>query len=439
MTTEFPVFPGQAGRSTAAPGPLPDDLRDRLDLMRELVPQHILRGAVIDSVDAPDIPTAAVLDSAVETFALAGGGSLEFIVDEYDGSNHAHGIPATLRSAVHPASSLLVTADRFNIDVAGDGAQEVELGAQASGAGIAAAIQAGVRALTATAPSLQAALDSFVCIYSPVTGSKLLKSALVNGTAYDQLVLDSVQGLRRGQSLTLRGTPVHDVVIQDIFWASKTIVVDRFTAGANYPVNSVVDSNDDYYLMTTGKHGANMSIVVTNATTQNAAGLLKLRVADSAIPTSGSDAIGQQSVPYVDADFTAPAAATAAEVAVVINKVLTGVIASDATGKVRLTSRRLGAAASVRALPGDAIDKLGYAAVEQVGTETQVALSLDTPVLTAIVPYTIATGALGNAIVGQVALDAVVRQRRKYLENVSGADKSAVGTVAWLVISKPSQ
>jgi uncharacterized phage protein gp47/JayE len=77
-----------------------------------------------------------------------------------------------------PATSLTGgTNDRLTLNLDSDGQQTLILGTQTTGVGIAAAIQAAVRALTAVNPSKQQAYTGFRCDYSVTTaGAYTLRS-----------------------------------------------------------------------------------------------------------------------------------------------------------------------------------------------------------------------------------------------------------------------
>jgi hypothetical protein len=419
-----------------APGPIPVDLANRLDLVREFVPAYLLQGAVVNVVDAPEVPTAAVLDSAVQNFVLTGGGTFDFVVDEYTGVKVDAGEAATLESGRDPATACLSTADRVQISIAGEAAQTVELGAQTTGAGIAASFQAVVRALTPALAVNLKAYTAFLAEYVPQTFVGALAVAIANTEVVEFITLEEIAPLRKGQNLKINGAIPQTVEIIDIDYARNRLRVSRFTAAQAYAAAAVVDTADDYYKLTTGKYGSDMSILVSDGLTENAAINLKLKAAQGASAVVGVNNLGAQKVLFVNADFAVPAAATAAEVVVVVNRALTGVIASVSAGKVRLTSRTLGLDGRVRALPGAAVTLLGYSETEQVGVETEVLLGLDEATITCIQPYVIG-GALLDPIVG-ADIAATVSVRRRRVRNVSGVDQSNGGLNAWIVTSKPS-
>jgi len=84
------------------------------------------------------------------------------------------------------ATTVTCTSSKMNVNVNGDGAQEIELDDYAllnSGLDIAAAIQARVRDLTAYSAANQAAIDNFVCLYDSTATMYKMWSGSWEGTS----------------------------------------------------------------------------------------------------------------------------------------------------------------------------------------------------------------------------------------------------------------
>jgi len=112
----------------------------------------------------------------------------------------------------------------LNID--GDGIKTITLGTDTSGNAIAADIQAKVRALTATNPSLQASYNNFTAVFSPtlatyqlLSGSTGYLSSVVvsGGTAAASLLLGLAHGgyEARGNSVILSSLPGGILIVND--------------------------------------------------------------------------------------------------------------------------------------------------------------------------------------------------------------------------------
>jgi len=437
MTRSFPVAEPQLDSSELPPGPLPNDLSSRFNLLRSRLPEALrVLGAPVD-VPAPDVSAAAVRTSAVGTydFDAAEFPDLKILLNDYPHRNNAPGSVATHRSGLFPAlATVNAASDTIKVSIAGEATQEIDLGTVTGGANVAAAFQAAVRALTAASARNQRAYSLFTMTYSPPSFSTTLTKALASGVEVNEIEVDTVQGLRRGSSLRIMAATVIEVRIIEIFGGGrvKKIRTQKFTPGALISAGTTVQTADDYYESKTGKRGADMSLVYTDGAANSAADNLKLRAADGIVSSSGTDNVGPQTISFEAADFVDPALATAAEVVVVINRTLTAAVASVNGGAVRITTDRLGIDAKVLVF-GDAAaaSLLNFPATEAVGTETEVALNVDTPEIVAIQPYVESTGALLDLIVDPLSF---VRVRRDHLVNRSSVtDFSNAGANRWLV------
>lgn len=441
MSKDFPVVLPQNDISDLSQGPLPGDLQTRMETIRARLPAMLAVGTVIQETVAPDVSVAAILDSGAETFDMTDLPPLTVTINDYDHSKALPGTPGVLTSALAPAiKSTNASADTLKVNIAGDGAQEIDIGTCATGALVAAAIQAGVRALTANTAHNQQALTGFTCEYVAPTVATTLSTALLTTTDYTQISVASYAGFKRGMAIKIRGsTTILSATVIGIhdMGASKYLRISTITTAEAFAIGCVVNSADDYYELTTGKNGADMSIVVTDGTSNSVADDLKLRVADGSAVTLGRDVVGPQTITFVTADFANDAAATAAEVVIAINKVLTGAVASVSSTKVRITTDRLGTDAHVTVTAGAGATALGYTTLTDAGTETEVALDLDGPEIIAIIPYTVSSGVMG-AILPDPVGNSLVRVRRDHIVNYGGTDYGSSATVRWIVIMRPT-
>lgn len=441
MTKQFPVPEEQHGLSELSQGPVPADLGTRVELIRARIPEMLRQQTVVDDVPAPDVSAAASIVSAAETFDMTDLPELEILVNDYPYAKRSAGRAGVLESGEGPALATTDTSnDQMNINIAGDGAQAIDIGTTAGGVAVAAAIEAAVQGLTANDDRNQEAFDSFAAEYIPPSFSTALAVALSNGVDVNILQLDTLQGLKRGDTLRIVGASANiDAKVIDLFkmGRDRRVQIETITPGEDIPVDSVVYKPDDKYRFTTGKRGADMTIVFTDGAANGADDLL-LRVQDGAVSTLGLDAVGPQVVKFVDADFVSNAAATAEEIAAAINKVLTGAQANvtDAGTTVTIITDRVGADAKLL-ISGDARAVLGYSADEEVGTETEVAVSLDGARVLYIQPYISASGVLLDMLADPVG-DGLVRVRRDALVNLStSVDYSNSGANRWKVFLAP--
>lgn len=359
-------------------GTVPSDLGSRPNLQNAIFPRFLDTSSSVELVTAPDPSTQAVLAGAAETYDLSELPELELIVDDYEGAKRAPGTPGVLLGGSFPGTTTTNTVnDQLTVALHGEVGQAIDVGTQTSGAAIAAAIQAAVRALTAASAVNQQAYDGFLAEYVASSFSTTLATALPIGQ-FTEMELASVAGLQSGDVLRVVDStgplePPFNVTVLKVDYTNSSVLVTAHTNTQIVQAGSTVYVPDDHYLLTSGKRGNDSSVVVTAGVADAAAGL-KLTVATGAVSSSGTDAIGKQKVVFDAADFVDPALATAAEVAVVINRTVTGLIASAPGGTITLTSRKYGRSANLRALAGDATTALGFATDIEVGTNTDITL-----------------------------------------------------------------
>lgn len=422
------------------PPPVPVDASERVNWLRQNIPGYIGKSASIDVGVAPGASARAVKDSAAGTYDMTGYLNLKVIVNDYEGRKSRPGTRGTAVSGLSPATaSTNTTADTLKIALHGEVAQSVDIGTTASGAAVAAAIQAGVRALTPASARNAQAYAGFTAQYVAPSFATTLAVTLAAGTKVREVTLTSTYGLKKGQYITITDVTStlespFTVLVLDIDRATNVVSIPSTTPTNAVEAGATVEVRDDYYRFESGKAGADSSIVFTVGASADVAAALKITAAAGGTSSDGTDANGPQTFTFEAADFSSPAAATAAELAVVLNKTLTGAVASDASGTLRITSDLYGARANVSVVAEGSYAALGYSAAIAVGTENEFTLSLKSPSIALVVPYTIATGALDD-IVDHTAL---VRVENNKLVSLDGTDHSSSGTLGWIVVSNPT-
>lgn len=424
------------------PPPIPEDMEKRQNWARQNIPGYIDAGVSVDIVDAPAASVQAVADAGnAETYDMTALESLVLIVDDTETRKKSTaGDEGASQSGDGPAVAIATGVDdQIGVALHGEANQNLVLGSQATGALIAAAIQAGVRGLTAASAENQAGYDGFVASYTAPSFATTLKTALANGVQVLELVLTTVKGLDKGDDIVVAdqaGGPAAPFTrkVIDIERTSGTVRIEPFTPGEDIEVGALVEIRDDHYNFASGKKGADSAILFAAGGANDGSVVLKLTAATGAVATAGKNAHGRQTIPFITADFASDPAATAAEMAIAINKVLTGAIASDNAGTLRITSRKFGESANIRAVAeGAAQTALDLPTDPEVGTQTDVVLSLSDPTLVSILPFTKSTGVLG-ALVADLT---IVRNERNKLVNVDGTDHGTGATIGWIVTSSP--
>jgi len=223
----------------------------------------------------------------------------------------------------------------LTLNINGDGAQTITLGANASGAAVAADIQAKVRALTAFTPSNQLAYDDFTAVYSTVytltsgldgTGSSVVVSggtaavSLKLGTGNGGTELSGTLGTSVSDTTPATSTTSGDTLTLNINGdGAQTIILATSGTGADVaadieakvraltaftPSNQPAYNNftavyTTVYTLTSGAGAHPSSVVVSGGT---AAAALKLGIANG-----GTEAIGTYGT---SASNTSPAITT---------------------------------------------------------------------------------------------------------------------------------
>lgn len=417
---------------------IPHDLEKRSELRRELLPEFLDAMTTEQFVTAPGASTQAVLDGAAETYDMSALADLKITVDNYQGAKQAAGTKGVTISGTAPAvASTNASADTVGVAVNGEAAQDVDIGTQAGGAAIAAALQAGIRALTpASAVNLQSYLGATV-EYVESSFSTTLATQLDSGVKVYELKLADVSKLRKGDVLEVAdqaGGPAaaFEVTVADVFRGRSAIHIESgVTPGEDIEVGAIVRKPDDYYKVTAGKPGNESQIVFSAGTSNDVAVALKLTSGAGASTTPGTDAVGVQTIPFVTADFSSDAAATAAEVAAAINKKLTGAIASDNGGSIRITSRKYGASANIQAESGVTETALGLGTTREDGSQSDITLDIADADVIAIQAVTAGTP-------GDYKSDvSIVRVEGDKLVNVDGTNYAADGV--WRLTLSPSR
>jgi hypothetical protein len=431
------------GRQDKAPA-IPADMDARDNFRRENLPEYLDAMTTVENLAPPEASVQAVMDGGTEPYDMSALEDLLLTVDDYEGRKNAPGTPGITVSGSGPAESVATGVDDdITVNLHGEtevfGVHGITLGTQATPAAIAAAIQAGVRGLTASAgtPENQQAYDGFTCEYVPPSISTTLAEEIPVAPAKTRVIkVADIAGIKLGDVLEVAdqsGGPLapFDVTVIDIRRFPKELVVESLSPAEAVEVGALVRKRDDFYRLTSGKRGNESQVAVTAGTNDGSA-LLKLTVATGAVEGLGKDAIGQQRIPFVAGDFVAvgPAAATAAEAAVAINKVLTGAIAEDNSGDLRITSRKFGASANIKAAEGVSQAALGLPTDIEEGTQTDITLSIRNATILSIQKIATATP-------GDYVSTSAVRVEGDKLVNVDGTDHTGGGVTAWRVTYSP--
>lgn len=430
------------GFTTLPPGPLPDDADTRLNWLRQNLPEYAAQASSIDVVEAPGPSAQAVLAATgAGPYDMTALADLVLVNEDYVGRNDAPGRVGRTQSGSSPATATAAANSSVGVSIAGVAAADVVVGTQTTAEGIRAALEAGIIAAAPALPSRQrqAYLGAKVT-YSPPRLEKTLATALPAGTEVFRLKLaEGTRGLRQGDSFILRdiGAVQPDVerTVLHIFHGTDEIAVERFTpAGAGYGAGSGVFTDDAYYAVETGKKGLDQTVVFSApAAGTDVSATLKLKAADGAAEVAGLDQVGRQTFRFVTADFTTDSAATAQEVANVLNRTLTGAEATAPGGVLTITTDKFGESANLLAEAGVSQAALLLPTTLAEGTNDDMQLSLDSPEVLLILEVDVA----GGGSTGVFRPLTAVRVENSKLVNVDGTDYSA--DVQWLVVSKPSR
>ena len=222
----------------------------------------------------------------------------------------------TSRSVDNPATTLPPDSRRITINLDGDGPRDITIGAAAAtGAAIAADIQATVRALAPNTPANAAAYTGFTATFetpaAPAQPFYRLTSGST-GAASRVAVTDSVVPTA---GVSLPGGPArfvidvnhdgpHGVLITGPFAdggaiatairdAVRAIVPNRAANAAAYTsfnatYENAAGAGTPAFQLTSGAPGAGSSVQVTNATSDNAAGTLRLGPTNGGTEITGS-------------------------------------------------------------------------------------------------------------------------------------------------------
>ena len=435
-------FPGNAGKTTRAPAPVPIDADARLNWLRQNLPEYAALATPVDIVAAPIGSTRAVRTSGnTEDFVMTDAEDLVLIVNDYVGRNDSPGSEPVTTGAVTPATATTAGDSAVGVSIAGVAAADAVIGTKATAEDIRAVLETAIQALAPALPDRNnAAYANATVAYSAPTFATTLKTALASGVEIFNLVLNKSTGLKAGDEIVLKDLAASEpdlvrTVIQIERKEQEAIVtIERFTPAGDYAADSIVQSSDDGYVVTGGKRGEDQLVVFTaSAGGTDVSALLKLKAGDGAVQEAGTDAVGRQTFRFVASDFGDPAAADATEIANVLNRALTGAVATDAAGAVVVTVDDFGESKNVIALEGTTQALLDLSTTIVEGTNALMQLSLDSPEIVLILEVDTA----GGGAVGLFREASLVRIERDKLVNVDGTDHSA--DVQWLVLTRPGR
>jgi phage tail sheath protein FI len=223
----------------------------------------------------------------------------------------------TVRSGTNPDVNPPADRRKLNVNVNGDGAKEIPLPADANGGpAIAAAIQAAVRTLTATAPANQAAYTGFIAAFDTGNNTLLLTSGTVGVTSSVAVtnaesapgVVAAPLSLPAGSyrfTTFVNGDGPHEVTLTGPFANPGALATAMQTqiravtpkrnanaaAFSNFAVtyeNTSGFAGNPSLLLTSGAPGVDSSVRLSDAGSQNVAALLNLGGTHKGIELSGS-------------------------------------------------------------------------------------------------------------------------------------------------------
>jgi hypothetical protein len=439
-------FPGNSGFTALPPGPLPDDADKRLNWLRQNLPEYAELGAVIDIVAGPGASAQAVMTGTeTETFDMTDAEDLVLILDDYVGRNDHPGRYPVTTGAETPATAVPAADSAVGVSIAGVAAADAVIGTQTTAEGIRAALESAIQGLAPALPSRnrQSYLGASVAYEAP-SQATTLKTALASGVEIFDLIVDSGTGFKQGDEIVLKDLAASEPdLVRTILHIERAetqarLRIERFTPAGPYAAGSAVQTTDDKYVVTGGKKGGDQDIVFSvSAGGTDVSALLKLKAADGAVEAAGADAEGRQTFRFEAGDFGSPAAATAQEIANVLNRTMTGGEATDSAGAVRVTTDGFGSSKNVVAVDeGATVALLGLATARVDGTDVPASpgLSLDSPTISLVVEHDPAHGAVafGDTLVPAGRW----RVERTNLVSEDGTDYSAT---TYLVVSKPGR
>lgn len=219
----------------------------------------------------------------------------------------AAGTSGTSTSAASPSTNPPADKRSFLINIDADGAREITLpGDAATGASIAAAIQAAVRLLVANNALKQAAYSGFTCTF----GATYVLTSGSSGTGSSVVVTNSAATpirLAAGtfkfviqingdgpHEITLTGPLADGVAIQNAILAAVSAVSPKraSNAAAFTAFKCLYDTSpgaaNPSFLLTSGIAGSGSSVLVTNAGSNNVAQMLKLGPTNGGAEVTGS-------------------------------------------------------------------------------------------------------------------------------------------------------
>ena len=313
-------------RSDLSP-PLPSLLLERFEnlSMNPAAANFVDRVVAAGSAYISTTATAANAGTAVAGMSRGGvlpvgNGADVLLLGTASGGTEAAGTagpPATAgtsRSGDSPSINPAADKRKIVINLDGDGPREIAIApTAATGADIAASIQASVRALRANTASKQSAYDGFTCKFqTPASPGKpfyLLTSGSTGTTSSVVVTNSSATGIQLPSGtfrivITINGDGPHEVVltgplndgaaIASAIQAAVTAIKPKRAAnqaaftGFTCSYDTTPGAGSPALLLTSGFASAGSSVVVSNATNQNVATLLKLGLTNGGSEVNGS-------------------------------------------------------------------------------------------------------------------------------------------------------
>ena len=263
-------------------------------------------------VDAGNLSTAAAGSSCSGKLAVGNGADVLKLGAANGGAEAAGtaGPPSTAgtsTSAANPSTNPPADKRALSINLNGDGAKEITIfGTAATGADVAAAIQAAVRDLRANNPANQPAYSGFTCTFN----TTYVLTSGTKGTGSTVVVTNSAatsMQLPAGQhkfQIRVNGDGPHEVTLAGPFNngaaiataianAVKAIIPKRsanqlaFT-GFACTYDTAAGAGNPSLLLTSGVAGTASSVEVTNAAAQNVTQSLKLGRTSGGVEVSGA-------------------------------------------------------------------------------------------------------------------------------------------------------
>lgn len=431
-------FPSEHG---LVPGPVPNTANLSPQWLARYLPKYSGLGLVADVFAGPGASAAAVLTGTIaQTYDMTGYNPLEVVVNDYQGRKNGAGRYAITSSGLVPAKATAAADSAVSVSLGGVTTSDIAIGTQTTPEGIAAAIQTGIRGDAPAASSRHyQAYAGATCVYQPPSVSTVTAEALASGVAVDNFLVVPVSGLKSGMTLILKKTGQSNIERQILSLTHEMngtrVYVASVTPATLYPAGETFETGDDQYVVTGGKMGADQSIVFSSAAAgTDVVASLKLTVATGATQSAGADVVGLQSIPFAAADFSSPAAATAQEMANVINRHLTGAVASVSSSKVVITTDALGSSKNAVALSGVTQALLGLPVVIAEGTDVPATLSLRDGTIVVCVEFDPDHG--DTAFADTIDPATIWRQERDKLVSKS---TTSYASTTYLALSKPGE